>query len=145
MAPLGTSFWFRKEALKILFEAGLTYNDFPEEPTGSNDGNIMHAIERLYPFVAQQSGYYCAWGLSDKYSKMEITNLYKMFRDVNQTLFWNYGVDYRHMLLHKISITKQQLDRKNAPARKVKDLVRKIIGNTLYESLWKAKEKAMGR
>lgn len=145
VAPLGTTFWFRKEALKKLFEVGLTYNDFPEEPTGSNDGNIMHAIERLYPFVAQQSGYYCAWGLSDKYSKMEITNLYKMFRDVNQTLFWNYGVDYRHMLLHKVSITKQQLDRKNAPARKAKDLVRKLIGNTLYESLWKAKEKAMGR
>lgn len=105
----------------------------------------MHAIERLYPFVVQQSGYYCAWGLSDKYAKMEITNLYKMFRDVNQTLFWNYGVDDRHMMLHKISVTKQQLDRKNAPARKFKNVVRKVIGNSLYERLWNVKEKAMGR
>lgn len=144
VAPLGTTFWFRKEALKKLYEIGLTYNDFPAEPTGSNDGNIMHAIERLYPFVVQQSGYYCAWGLSDKYAKMEITNLYKMFRDVNQTLFWNYGVDDRHKMLLKISVTKQRLDRKNAPFRKFKDIVRKIIGNSLYVRFWNAKEKVMG-
>ena len=140
IAPLGTTFWFRKEALKSLFEAGLNYDDFPEEPTGTNDGNIMHAIERIYPFVAQQNGYYCAWGLSDKYAKMEITNLYKMFRDVNQTLFWNFGVDDRHMMLCKISMTKQELDRKNAPGRHVKDLIKKIIGNKLYDKLWKMKE-----
>mgnify|MGYP002510168861 CR=1 FL=1 len=145
VAPLGTTFWFRKEALRKLYEVGLTYGDFPEEPTGSNDGNIMHAIERLYPFVAQQSGYYSAWGLSDKYSKMEITNLYKMFRDINQTMFWNYGVDDRHTMMHKISMTKQQLDRKNAPSRFLKSIVRKIIGNSLYERMWNMKEKAMGR
>lgn len=143
VAPLGTTFWFRKEALKMLFEVGLSYNDFPEEPTGSNDGNIMHAIERLYPIIAQQNGYYCAWGLSDKYAKMEITNLYKMFRDVNQTLFRNYGVDHRRIMLQKISLTKQQLDRKNAPIRKFKNIVRSIIGNSLYERFWNVKERAI--
>lgn len=143
VAPLGTTFWFRSDALKMLFHLGLKYEDFPEEPTGTTDGNIMHAIERLYPFVVQQSGYYCAWLLSDKYAKMEITNLYKMYRDVNQTLFWNFGVDDRHMMLHKISMTKQELDRKNAPFRKVKDLIRKIIGNALYVKLWNLKEKAL--
>lgn len=145
VAPLGTTFWFRKEALKMLFEVDMSYNDFPQEPTGSNDGNIMHAIERLYPFVAQHEGYYCAWGLSDKYAKMEITNLYKMFRDVNQTMFQNYGVDHRWAMLNKISLTKQQLDRKNAVFRKFKGIVRKLIGNTLYEKLWNVKEKVRGR
>ena len=104
VAPLGTTFWFRKEALKSLFNVGLTYEDFPKEPTGTNDGNIMHAIERLYPFVAQQNGYYCGWLLSDKYAKMEITNLYKMFRDVNEALFWSFGVDERQTMLYKIRL-----------------------------------------
>lgn len=144
VAPLGTTFWFRKEALKSLFELELKYEDFPEEPTGTNDGNIMHAIERLYPFVAQQNGYYSAWVLSDKYAKMEITNLYKMFRDVNQTLFWNFGVDDRHMLLHKISMTKQELDRKNAPMRRVKDCVKKVVGQRIYDRLWEWKKSVKG-
>ncbi len=104
VAPLGTTFWFRKEALRSLFNVGLTYGDFPQEPTGTNDGNIMHAIERLYPFVAQQNGYYCGWLLSDKYAKMEITNLYKMLQDINEALFWSFGVTDRQTMLYKIRL-----------------------------------------
>ena len=141
VAPLGTTFWFRKEALKSLFNVGLTYEDFPQEPTGTNDGNIMHAIERLYPFVAQQNGYYCGWLFSDKYAKMEITNLYKMFRDVNETLFWNFGVDDRHATLHKISMAKHALDEKNRSAYPIKSCIKKLIGKRMYHKLWELKER----
>ena len=120
---------------------GLTYEDFPQEPTGTNDGNIMHAIERLYPFVAQQNGYYCGWLFSDKYAKMEITNLYKMFRDVNETLFWNFGVDDRHATLHKISMAKQALDEKNRSAYPIKSCIKKLIGKRMYHKLWELKER----
>lgn len=140
VAPLGTTFWFRTKALRMIFDQGLTYEDFPVEPTGTTDGNIMHAIERLYPFIVQQSGYYCGWVLSDRYAKMEVTNLYKMVWDFNQVLFRNYGVDNRHMMLDAIKETKKELDRKNLPFRRTKDLIRKIIGSDLYDKLWNMKE-----
>ena len=46
VAPLGTMFWFRARAMEKLFAREWAYEDFPAEPTGENDGNILHAIER---------------------------------------------------------------------------------------------------
>jgi rhamnosyltransferase len=60
LCPLGGSFWFRSVALKKLFDYGLTYDDFPEEPI-ETDFTILHAIERIYPFVAQDAGYFPAY------------------------------------------------------------------------------------
>jgi glycosyltransferase involved in cell wall biosynthesis/septal ring factor EnvC (AmiA/AmiB activator) len=54
--PVGTMFWARTAALKPLFNLKLDWNDYPEEPL-SNDGTILHALERLLPFVAQHAGY----------------------------------------------------------------------------------------
>ena len=71
---------------------------------------------------------------------MEITNLYKMFRDANETLFWNFGVDDRHVTLHKISVARQALDEKSRPTCPVKSCIKKIIGQRMYHRLWKLKE-----
>jgi glycosyltransferase involved in cell wall biosynthesis len=54
--PLGAMFWYRPDALKPLFELGLRWEDYPSEPV-PNDGTILHAIERLIPFVVNESGY----------------------------------------------------------------------------------------
>jgi hypothetical protein len=54
--PVGTMFWCRPMALRPLFELGLTWDDYPVEPVPI-DGTILHAIERLLPFIAQQEGY----------------------------------------------------------------------------------------
>jgi lipopolysaccharide biosynthesis protein len=54
--PLGTMFWARPAALEPLFELGLDWNDYPAEPVPI-DGTIMHALERLLPFVVQHRGY----------------------------------------------------------------------------------------
>jgi lipopolysaccharide biosynthesis protein len=54
--PGGTMFWARPEALKPLFDLGLDWHDYPDEPVPL-DGTILHAIERLLPFVARQAGY----------------------------------------------------------------------------------------
>jgi hypothetical protein len=54
--PVGTMFWARPQALKPLFELNLDWLDYPEEPL-PNDGTILHAIERLLPFVIQHAGY----------------------------------------------------------------------------------------
>jgi glycosyltransferase involved in cell wall biosynthesis len=54
--PVGTMFWARTEALMPLFNLKLGWNDYPEEPLPI-DGTILHAIERLLPFVARHTGY----------------------------------------------------------------------------------------
>jgi lipopolysaccharide biosynthesis protein len=54
--PVGTMFWARPRALKPLFDLALTWNDYPPEPV-PYDGTILHAIERLLPFVVRSGGY----------------------------------------------------------------------------------------
>jgi lipopolysaccharide biosynthesis protein len=57
--PIGTMFWARSRALEPLFALGLKWNDYPGEPVPI-DGTILHAIERLLPFIARHAGYYFA-------------------------------------------------------------------------------------
>lgn len=84
IAPLGTMFWFRSKALKKLFERSWCYEDFPKEPNWS-DGTILQGIERLYPFIAQDAGYYTAWCLTDHDASTECTNLYFISRHIKET------------------------------------------------------------
>ncbi len=86
VAPLGGFFWFRTRALKALFDHPWKIEDFPEEPCTAQDGTLMHALERCYPFVAQQAGYYSAWLMSDRFAAMQATNQYKTLRDINQSV-----------------------------------------------------------
>jgi hypothetical protein len=54
--PIGTMFWARVDALRPLFELKIRHDEYPEEPV-PGDGTILHALERLLPFVAKHSGY----------------------------------------------------------------------------------------
>ena len=54
--PAGSMFWARTTALRPLFDLGLRWEDYPEEPI-SQDGSILHAIERLFGIIAEQTGY----------------------------------------------------------------------------------------
>jgi lipopolysaccharide biosynthesis protein len=85
-APLGSYFWFRSAALAKLFKAGLDYTDFPEEPL-PEDGSISHALERIYPFVAQDAGYYTAVVMADQLARMEYTNLRHYVSSYNKSAF----------------------------------------------------------
>lgn len=54
--PVGNMFWARREAIRPLLELGLCADDFPDEK-GQNDGEIMHALERMTTVVARDRGY----------------------------------------------------------------------------------------
>jgi glycosyltransferase involved in cell wall biosynthesis len=54
--PIGTMFWARVDALRPLFELKIGRDEYPKEPI-PGDGTIMHALERLLPFVAQHAEY----------------------------------------------------------------------------------------
>lgn len=75
MAPFGSSFWCRTEALRALYNKNWTYEDFPKEPINETDGLILQAIERIYPYTAQQAGLYSALLMTTDYAAIEIDNL----------------------------------------------------------------------
>jgi lipopolysaccharide biosynthesis protein len=54
--PVGTMFWTRPAAIQPLLDLGLRWEDYPREPAPI-DGTILHAIERLLPIVARQTGF----------------------------------------------------------------------------------------
>ncbi len=74
LAPLGSMFWFRPDALAPLFAHPWQYADFAGEAYG--DGDLPHAIERLIPYCAQARGFltWCAMtarSAARNYAKLE--------------------------------------------------------------------------
>jgi glycosyltransferase involved in cell wall biosynthesis len=51
--PASSMFWLRGEVIQGLVDMSLSYDDFDEE-IGQVDGTLAHAIERLFPWFAQQ-------------------------------------------------------------------------------------------
>lgn len=85
VAPLGSVFWFRPQAMKKLFEVDWQYSDFPEEPLPV-DGTISHAIERSYPFIAQDANFYTKTIMTDRYAAVEYLNLKFYLRQITKQL-----------------------------------------------------------
>lgn len=53
--PAGSMFWARGDALRPLFNANITINDFDEE-AGQTDGTFAHCLERLLALSARKQG-----------------------------------------------------------------------------------------
>ncbi len=143
IAPLGTIFWFRTKALALLFDQDYTYEDFPVEPTQVTDGTIMHSIERVYPFVAQQAGYYSAWVMTTSYSQLEITNYHKIAKDYNVAFANKVGFEGREYYLSLVN-DGAGLNRRKMAGIALKDSVKKMIlkisgprGLNLVSSIWR--------
>jgi len=90
VAPYGDMFWCRTAAMSRLFRSHWTYDNLPDEPVPA-DGTILHALERIHPFVAQASGYYTAWVHPDTAAATYMNNLYYIARTLNEKLFSVYG------------------------------------------------------
>lgn len=91
IAPYGTEFWFRSKALEPLFKYNFSYEDFPDEglyedPEFRKKENILHQIERLYPFIVQSQGYHPAWVMPESLASMEITLLNYYLTEINRAL-----------------------------------------------------------
>lgn len=144
VAPLGGFFWFRSKALQSLFDREFTYDMFPEEPCTAVDGTIMHVLERIYPFVAQDAGFYSAWVMSDRYAAMQLTNQYKTIRDINEYVFWSYGECNRHGELYHLqrAIAAEQ-QQNTCWKRRMVVKIKKLIGPrgcALYRKIFKRRK-----
>ncbi|MNW47688.1 Rhamnan synthesis protein F [compost metagenome] len=137
IAPLGTMFWFRTKALKALIEYDWTYDDFPKEPNDI-DGTLLHAIERVYPYVAQYEGYYPAWVMSDKLARIEITNLNYMLREINLAVFENGMYRYRYLndIVYGI---RQSIGKQKSLRYSIKSLLKKYLPPKVINSLKRVK------
>lgn len=92
VAPLGSTFWFRPKALEAMFANDWDWEDFPPEPLGG-DGTISHAIERSHCYVAQGAGYFSGWLFSDRFARIELTNLSFYTRELTRAVagHWQAG------------------------------------------------------
>lgn len=149
IAPLGTMFWFRPKAMKKLFEADWNYSNFPKEPN-QQDGTLLHAIERLYPFVVQSENYYPAWLMVDSFARIEVTNLYFMLKEVNKAAFSLYEPNTFYNLVNRMRaelMLRQGNNQDNETLFKIllKDKLRKKIPNRLWIFVSKTYRKFGGK
>jgi ubiquinone/menaquinone biosynthesis C-methylase UbiE/glycosyltransferase involved in cell wall biosynthesis len=54
--PTGNMFWIRTRAIQQILSENLQWEDYPSEPL-CDDGSLLHAIERIWPFVVTNRGY----------------------------------------------------------------------------------------
>lgn len=85
---VGSVFWFRTSALKKLNKLNLSNEDFPCEPF-PNDGSIAHAIERIFPYVAQSEGLLTATIYNAEYAANEISTLRAVLQNFVSTAIGN--------------------------------------------------------
>lgn len=78
----GTVFWAKSAALKKIFERKWRYEDFDDEPLGSE--TISHAIERIIGYVAQDAGYETGTVMSASYASKLLCYTQKNFSPVYQ-------------------------------------------------------------
>jgi rhamnosyltransferase len=57
VAPYGTMFWARPEALAKLAGHPFTFKDFAGEEEGWGDGMLGHVLERLYGYAVMDAGF----------------------------------------------------------------------------------------
>ena len=113
MAPFGSSFWFRTKAMAPLFAKNWTYDDFPPEPFNMTDGSILHAIERIYPYAAQDAGYYSAMLATTDYASVDIDNLFYYAQGYAHICYEN-GISNRYITVR--DLCSMQLGEICAPA-----------------------------
>lgn len=140
VAPLGTMFWFRPEALEKLFAKEWKYEDFPKEPN-QTDGTLLHAVERIYPYVAQEAGYYSAWVLSDEYMRLEWGNLAYMIREVNARAFAAYGSGTLYGLTSTMDYYLDHQDDPNNPVPSIRILLKRKWKQKIPKPIWAVMKK----
>ena len=115
VAPYGDMFWCRTAAMRKLFTRKWTYDDLPDEPLPA-DCTILHALERIPPFVAQSAGYYSAWIHPDTAAAAYINNLYYIGRTLNEELFGAFGYRDLPQLLKGIRMAARRAGIKKSDA-----------------------------
>ena len=84
---IGTTFWFKKEALHKLFDYPWKYEDFDDVKLSDNQ-YLSFAVERILAYVAQDAGYTTGEVMTVEYAK-------------KQTLFLQYSLSEIFRKMHR--------------------------------------------
>lgn len=74
--PWGSMFWLRGKAMAPFYRYEWTVEDFPEEPLCVSDGTVLHALERMYPMIVQEAGYFSAWIMPSSVAGIQFDNMF---------------------------------------------------------------------
>ena len=98
IAPFGSVFWIKKEASRTILSRPWTYAEMPEEPLAP-DGTLLHGIERIWAYAAQNDGYYPVIAIPSSLSDVYYGNTFLRLRNLNACLFKRYDThNYQSML-----------------------------------------------
>lgn len=103
VAPYGDMFWYRADAMKKAIGYGFTYDDFSFEY--KPDGTILHAIERLYGFAVQDSGYYYAEVINSENARADLVNYQYMIYQLSDCIYDENSVPYCYEELKNIVVS----------------------------------------
>ena len=128
IAPYGDMFWFRSKALKKAIGYGFKYDDFnfKYEP----DGTILHAIERIYAFAVQDSGYYYATIINNDDARSDLIN-YQYMISTLCSIFRHNG----HMV-YNFDIAKQVAEQYKGQPLTLKLYLKMKIKNKTPRLIW---------
>lgn len=96
MAPYGSMFWFRPEAISKIADHEFEWTDFDSEPN-NDDGNLSHVLERLLGYSVVAKGYHMRCVINRYWASINYTKLeYKLQRlastlpngNIFDQLFW---------------------------------------------------------
>ncbi|WP_028050351.1 rhamnan synthesis F family protein [Cellulomonas sp. URHD0024] len=73
IAPLGSMYWARPEALRRLVDHGFTAQDFEGEKYG--DGGLTHVLERMVAYVAMAEGFHVRSAMTTRWAGIGYTFL----------------------------------------------------------------------
>lgn len=102
VTPYGDMFWFRADALKKAISHGFTYDDF--DIKYMPDNTILHAIERIYGFAAQDSGYYYAEAINSDWARSDLINYRYMLETLSKDLFIKEYYHSNFVSLHQLAV-----------------------------------------
>lgn len=142
----GDMFWFRTDALKDAISYGFTYNDF--DIKYQKDNTILHAIERIYGYAAQNSGYYYADVVNSDEARTDLVNYKNMLDTYSKILLKNgewpatfewtkHVIDYHTT---KFQQTNGNVQVNNAtPSARI--IVKNAIKRRMPKPIWKVSKK----
>lgn len=131
--------------MKKLFAFNWNYTDFPEEPN-QIDGTLLHAVERIYPYVVQDAGFYPAYVQPDFLASLNLMNMTFYNRELNEVLRTHgiYGsVFSKKILLNKMlsSYKVSILILNYRILRKIKHILKRVLPAPMFRVVVKIKRK----
>lgn len=139
IAPYGDMFWFRADALKKAVGYGFTYDDFDFKY--SPDGTILHAIERLYGFFAQDSGFYFAEVISTDDARSDLVNYRYMLYKLCEILQQNGQCVYSYEAAKDIASYYLAVNKSEATQSSARLIVKTSLKNKIPQPIWRCMKK----